>query len=1073
MREFRNRLRPGLGRTSPQLEDCSVTKTSTAQRATVLLWILALVLAPPLASEEVDRSRLTLERIFGDEAVETKRFGPARWLADGSGYTLLETSSNFEEAKDIVRYDPATGEGTVLVPASSLVPAEGKDPLSISDYHWSDDGTQLLIFTNTKRVWRRNTRGDYWLLDVGNGELQKLGGDAEESTMMFAKLSPDGTRVAWVDFNDHDLFVQDLETLAVTRLTNDVGEHIINGTSDWVYEEEFGLRDGFRWSPDGKHIAYWQFDSEGVEIFNLINNTDTLYPKLTPIPYPKVGTTNSACRVGVIPAGGGETTWFEPDGDPRNHYIPKMGWAESPDEIWLIQLNRLQNTARVMLGSLDSGALRTVFTDTDAAWIDMRYGDPQWTEDGDHFSWLSERDGWRHLYLVSRDGKEQRLVTVGDYDITEAVNIDDAGGWAYVMASPEDPTSRFLFRASLSGSGTLERVTPPGPAGSHSYQISDDGRWAFHTFSSREQVPKTELVSLPDHTVQRVLEDNTEAREFFETIAKVPSETFRVTIDDGVEVDGWMIKPTGFDPTMIYPLLIYVYGEPGGQTVQNRWGRSSGLWHLYLAQQGYIVASLDSRGTPAPRGRDWRKSIYRQVGTLTSIDLAAAVEAMFDRFAFIDRERVGVWGWSGGGSTTLNVLFRYPEIFSMGISVAPVPDQRLYDTIYQERYMGLPDDNADGYEEGSPITHAAKLEGDLLLIHGTADDNVHYQGSERLINELIKHGKLFEMMSYPNRSHGISEGEGTSLHVRRTMTRFLEEHLEAGPKPMPPPKQPEATSFLGEPLFAPAPSKDALAKYEEARKSWEASPTSVDAIIWYGRRTAYLGRYRDAIRVYSDGIELHPEDARLYRHRGHRFISTRQLEKAIADLDYAATLIEDAVDEVEPDGLPNALGIPVSTLHSNIWYHLGLAYYLAGDYERAEQAYAQRAASAANNDMLVSTAHWHYMTLRRLGREEEAIAVLAPITADMEIIENRAYHRLCLFYKGELEEADLLTDGSSPSDAAIAYGVANWHLANGDTERGTELLEEIVARGGWAAFGFIAAEADLDRLRNEEADNLN
>ena len=1044
-----------------------MSRSPNSQHFLLVLWICVIALVPTLlASEEGDPSRLTLERIFGEEKVTVERYGPARWLADGSGYTTLEASGEDEKAKEIVRYDPATGERSVFVAATSLVPDEADEPLTIDDYSWSDDGRRLLIFTNTKKVWRRNTRGDYWLLDIGSGRLRQLGGAAEESSMMFAKLSPDGTKVAWVDFEQKDLYVQDLGALEVKRLTNDEGDHIINGTSDWVYEEEFGLRDGFRWSPDGSHIAYWQFDSEGVETFNLINNTDTLYPALTPIPYPKVGTANSACRFGVIPAGGGNTTWFEPDGDPRQHYIPKMGWAESPGEIWLIRLNRLQNTARVMLGNIDTGALRTVFTDNDAAWIDMRYGDPQWTEDGRYFSWLSERDEWRHLYLVSRDGKEERLVTIGDYDITEAAHVDEVGGWAYVMASPDDPTSRSLFRASLSGSGTLERVTPIGPAGTHSYQISDDGRWAIHTFSSREHVPRTDLVSLPDHTAQLVLEDNAEIQKAFDAIAKAPSETFRVAVTDGVEVDGWMIKPPDFDPTASYPLLIYVYGEPGGQTVQNQWGRSNGMWHLLLAQQGYIVASLDNRGTPAPRGRGWRKSVYRQIGVLASADQAAGVEAMLERFPFIDRERIGVWGWSGGGSMTLNLLFRYPEIYSMGIAVAPVPDQKLYDSIYQERYMGLPDDNAEGYADGSPITHASNLEGDLLLVHGTGDDNVHYQGSELLINQLIRQGKLFDMMSYPNRTHGISEGEGTSLHLRRTMTRFLEQHLEAGPKPGSPQKQPEATSFLGEPLYPPAPSAEALTKYEEAKRIWEASPIDPDAIIWYGRRTAYLGLYRDAIRIYSDGIELHPEDPRLYRHRGHRFISTRQLEKAIADFEYAAALIEGTDDEVEPDGLPNALGIPVSTLHSNIWYHLGLAYYLGGDYERALQAYEERAASAANNDMMVSTAHWRYMTLRRLGRDEEAEAILESITIDMEIIENQAYHRLCLFYKGELGEADLVEEGSSPANAAIAYGIANWHLAEGDTERGTELLEEIVAKDGWAAFGFIAAEADLARAKD-------
>jgi tetratricopeptide (TPR) repeat protein len=415
---------------------------------------------------------------------------------------------------------------------------------------------------------------------------------------------------------------------------------------------------------------------------------------------------------------------------------------------------------------------------------------------------------------------------------------------------------------------------------------------------------------------------------------------------------------------------------------------------------------------------------------------------------------------------TLNALFRYPELYSVGIAIASVPDQKVYDTVYQERYMGLPDGNPEGFAEGSPITHAKNLEGDLLLIHGTGDDNVHYQGAEMLINELVAQGKQFDLMSYPNRSHGISEGEGTTMHLYTLMTEYLEEHLPPGPRPRP---EPEAVSFLGEPLFAPAPTAGLLEQYEAAKMRWEAAPEDIDAAIWYGRRAAYPGRYREAIRIYSDAIEMHPEDARLYRHRGHRSISIRQLDNAIADLEHAAWLIEGTEDEVEPDGMPNERGIPVSTLHSNIWYHLGLAYYLSGDYERAEHAYTQRAASAANDDMMVSTTHWLYMTLRRQGRTEDATELLEPITPDMEIIENHAYHRLCLFYKGELSEKELTGDDlASSANAAVAYGVANWHLAEGDTERGLAALEEIVASDGWAAFGFIAAEADLARIRNSE-----
>jgi dipeptidyl-peptidase-4 len=1032
----------------------------------ILCISLALLAATPPASsaEEVtDPSRLTLDRIFKNREFQPEEFGPARWMKDGSGYTTLEESEDFEEARDIVLYEPATGGRTVLVPASRLIPAEGEEPLAIDDYHWSADGTRLLVFTNTERVWRRNTRGDYWLLRLADNTLQKLGGDAEASSMMFAKISPDNSRVAWVDFESKELFVQDLATLEVIRLTDDEGEHIINGTSDWVYEEEFGIRDGFRWSPDGRRIAYWQFDSAGVGTFNLINNTDSVYPELTPLPYPKVGTTNSAVRVGVIPVEGGTTTWFEPEGDSRNYYIPMMGWAESPEEIWLVRLNRLQNTADVMLGTVSTGEMKTVYTDHDDAWIDM-HDDPTWLDDGASFTWLSERDGWRHLYVVSRSGNEVRLVTSGDYDVTELAHIDEEGGWAYVMASPDDPTTRYLYRTRLDGTGELERITPDLP-GVHIYQISGNARWAIHSWSSRERVPTTELVALPGHDAARVLEDNAELAEAVEAVAKAPVRSFRVDIGD-VELDGWMITPPDFDPSKSYPLLMFVYGEPAGQTVQNSWGRGGNLWYFMLAQRGYLVASIDNRGTPAPRGREWRKAVYRQIGILASADQAAGVRAMIEAFPFIDPERIGSWGWSGGGTMTLNALFRYPELYSMGMAVAFVADQKLYDTVYQERYMALPEDNPDGYREGSPITHAGNLQGDLLLVHGTGDDNVHYQNLEMLVNELIAEGLQFDMMAYPNRSHGIREGKGTTLHLYTLLTNYLEEHLEPGPKPMRVEKVAQATSLLGEPLFPPTPAPATVESFETARAAWEASPDDPEAIIWYGRRAAYLGNYQEAIRIYSTGIELYPEDARLYRHRGHRYISTRQFDEAIADFEHAAWLIEGREDEVEPDGMPNALGIPVSTLHSNIWYHLGLAYYLSGDFGRASQAYAEREASAANDDMLVSTAHWRYMTLRRLGRDEEAAAVLEPINADMEIIENSAYQRLCLFYRGELAESDLVDEGSGPANAAVAYGIANWHLANGDTERGIELLEEIVAGEGWAAFGYIAAEADLARIRN-------
>jgi dipeptidyl-peptidase-4 len=760
-----------------------INRTHLVAAALTTGFLLA-TLAVAATEAPSDPSLLTLERIFEGKDFSVERYGPARWLADGSGYTTLEPSPAYEKAKDIIRYDPSTGERFVVVPAAALVPGEGEEPLAVDDYQWSNDGTQLLVFTNTERVWRRNTRGDYWLLHLKKGTFRKLGGGAPESTMMFAKLSPDGTKVAWVGFDDKDLWVQDLATLEVTRLTADSGDHLINGTSDWVYEEEFDVRDGFRWSPDSRRIAYWQFDTTGVGTFYLLNNTDSIYPALTALPYPKAGTTNPTCRIGVISASGGDTTWFEPEGDPRSFYIPRMGWAASSSEIWLIRLNRLQNETEVILGDVETARLRTVFTDSDAAWVEMP-DDPQWIDGGRSFTWLSERDGWQHLYVVSREGDDVRLVTTGDYDVTDLSLVDAKGGWAYFMASPDDPTSRFLFRTALDGSGGLERVTPAGPPGTHTYQISEDARWAIHGFSSRVLVPRTDLVSLPGHTVRRVLEDNAGVQTAFDALAKGPTLSFRVPIAEGLEVDGWMITPPDLDPREVYPLLIYVYGEPAGQTVRNSWGRDGELWHLLLAQRGYLVASLDNRGTPAPRGREWRKSVYRQIGILASADQAAGVRAMMSTFPFIDRDRIGSWGWSGGGTMTLNALFRYPDLYSVGIAVASVPDQKLYDTVYQERYMATPEDNPEGYADGSPITYAKNLAGDLLLVHGTGDDNVHFQGAELLINELIAQGKQFTMMAYPNRSHGIREGKGTTMHLYTLLTTYLEEHLPPGPKPRP------------------------------------------------------------------------------------------------------------------------------------------------------------------------------------------------------------------------------------------------------------------------------------------------
>jgi len=728
-----------------------------------------------LPAQTADTTLLTLERIFSSREFTPELFGLARWLEDGSGYTTREASQNPRSGQDIVRYNPQTGAREILVAAQRLIPAGDSTALSIEDYGWSNDGKHLLIFTNSERVWRQNTRGDFWIVDLATWKLKKLGGEAEPSTLMFAKFSPDNRAVGYV--RENNIYVEDLASGKITQLTHDGSRTIINGTFDWVYEEEFSLRDGFRWSPDSKSIAYWQLGASGVRDFLMINNTDSLYSFIIPVQYPKVGTTNSACRVGVMSAAGGDTRWFEVPGDPRNNYIARMDWAASSNEIVLQHLNRLQNKIEVMLGDSRTGKVRTVLTERDSAWVEV-VDDLQWLDNGKNFTWVSERDGWQHVYLVSRDGKQVRLITPEAFDVASIQRIDEKAGWLYFIASPENPAQRFLYRTRLNGTGKAERLTPEQLDGTHRYQISHDAQWAFHSSSSFDVPGQTALVRLPKHEEVRVLAGNDKLRAKVKALKQMPSEFFRVNIGNGVLLDGWMIKPHNFDPSKKYPVLFHVYGEPAGQTVLDNWS-SYHLWHLMLTQQGYIVMSIDNRGTPAPRGREWRKCVYRQIGILASQDQAAACRAI-RRWPFVDSTRIAIWGWSGG-SMTLNMLFRYPELYDTGMSVAPVSDQRYYETIYQERYMGLPQDNPDGYKNGSPITFAKNLLGNLLLVHGTGDDNVHYQNTEVLVNALVAANKPFTMMAYPNRSHSIHEGKNTTRHLYELLTRYLNEKTPPGP----------------------------------------------------------------------------------------------------------------------------------------------------------------------------------------------------------------------------------------------------------------------------------------------------
>ena len=749
----------------------------------------AIIPAVAVAQPPATSSRLTVERIFGSGEFAARSAGQLRWL-DDSTYVALQANPQQNGAAELARFNARTGARDVVVPSTSLTPNGASAPLEVEDYFWSPDHKRLLIFTASERVWRENTRGDYWVLDLASHQLRKLGGDAPRSTLMFAKFSPDGGRVAYVRQND--LYVEDVTGGAITRLTRDGSRTIINGTFDWVYEEELSLRDGFRWSPDGKSIAYWQLDASGVKDYDLINDTDSLYSFVNPVQYPKAGTTNSAGRIGVVAATGGATTWLAIDGDPRNQYLARMDWAGrgNSSELLIQRMNRPQNEIDVLLADARTGTVKTILVERDSAWVDV-VNDVRWLDKDRQFTWMSERNGWRRMYSVTRDGRTIKALSADAMDVTHpafafgaqaVLGTDATGEHVYHYASPQNPTQLYLYRTSLKRPGVTTRVTPADQPGTHSYSIAPNGRYAVHTWSSFGSPPTVELITLPDHRRIRVLQDNAQLRARIAALELGPREFFRVDIGNGVNLDGWMIKPPGFDQTKKYPVVFEVYGEPAAQTVTDSWAGGGFMWHLMLSQMGYIVVSVDNRGTPAPRGRAWRKAIYKQMGVLNGADQAAAAGAIA-KWPFVDPRRLGVWGWSGGGSTTLNVMFRTPDVYRMGMAVAPVADLHYYDTIYQERYEGLPQDNPEVYRVGSPVTFAGQLKGDLLVVHGSGDDNVHYQNTEALVNALVKANKPFQLMVYPNRTHCICEGEGTSLHLHSLLTKYLTEHLPVNESP--------------------------------------------------------------------------------------------------------------------------------------------------------------------------------------------------------------------------------------------------------------------------------------------------
>ncbi len=741
-----------------------------------ILLLFLLASSMPLQAQQQKDSLLTIDRIYNSNEFAGDYQRPVSWINNGEAFVTVESNSEGED--QLEKYESKSYKKSTFLTAAQITPSGSDHALRVEDFTLSPDESKVLIFNNSSRVWRSNTKGDFWVYDFNTKKLQQIGKKFPSSSLMFAKFSNDNLYVAYVQgFN---IYKENFETGEIKQLTSNGNKDIINGTFDWVYEEEFGKRDGFKWNADASQIAFWELDASEIGTFYMINNTDSVYSRPIPLQYPKVGYNPSSAKIGVVNTNSDKITWVPIPGDPVQHYIPAMQWIDK-DNLLIQQLNRKQNELDMYTYTISSEKLKKIYTEKEDTWVDINYLDissSAWgqnevllTANHEAFLRMTETDGWRHLYKINIKSGEKTLLTPGDYDVASLYHI--AGKNVYFNASPKNATQRYLYAVPLNGSDKLKRITPEDFEGINTYDISPNGKYAIHSFTNVNTPKTVSLISLPDHKTITELVSNSRLKNKLQTLELPRTEFFKVTTTENVEMDGRITYPTHFDASKKYPVLFHVYGEPAGQVAVDSW---IGLYDIFLAQKGFVIINMDNRGTPSLKGSEWRKSIYRKIGVINSRDQAMAAKQVLKKFPFLDSSRVSVWGWSGGGSMTLNLMFRYPEIYQTGMAVAAVANQLFYDNVYQERYMGLPQENKEDFIEGSPVTYARNLQGNLLVVQGTGDDNVHYQNMEYLVNELIRQNKQFTMMAYPNRTHGIYEGKNTRRHLYTLLTNYLLSH---------------------------------------------------------------------------------------------------------------------------------------------------------------------------------------------------------------------------------------------------------------------------------------------------------
>ena len=714
-----------------------------------------------------EKKVITLEDIYKNRKFSSKGFYGFQSMNDGDHYCQLKKDS-------LNLYEYVSGKYTgTIVTSKQLIPAGDTVAIPMSGFELSDDETKILFSADEEVIYRRSSKANYWVYDLKTGNLFPL---SKNGKQRLATFSPDGTKVAFV--RDNNLFIDDLNFTSFIAGGNPSGEQngyeyqvtfdgkaneIINGATDWVYEEEFEFSKAFVWSPDGKTIAFYRFDESKVKEYQLTYYGE-LYPEQYKYKYPKAGEDNSIIGIYLYDLGSKKTTAVD-IGKETDIYIPRIKWTEDASILALYRMNRHQNKLELLLTDAGTGNSKVIYTEENKYYIEIN----------DHWHFLksrkeflisSEKDGYRHIYLYDITGKPLCQLTKGNFDILDVLGVDERTGLVYYSSTETSPMDKNICAVSLDGKKFFKLNTKSGGNSADfnktfTYYI---GRW------SDINTPPYIAVYKSNGKEVRMLQDNSKLREIMADYRFSKAEFFKFKTEDGVELNGLMVKPPDFDPAKNYPVLFTIYGGPGSQTVNNSWGTVSS-WNQLWAQQGIIVVSVDNRGTGG-RGEEFKKCTYLQLGKYETLDQIEAAKYLCT-LGYVDKSRIGMWGWSFGGYLTLSCLTKGAEYFSFGIAVAPVTNWKYYDNIYTERFMRTPKENNDGYEDNSPVNHAAKLKGKLLLICGMADDNVHPQNSYDMVSALVAADKQFESQFYPNSNHGIYTGKNTSFHLYKRMTDFI------------------------------------------------------------------------------------------------------------------------------------------------------------------------------------------------------------------------------------------------------------------------------------------------------------